>query len=454
MTAKQPLTLTIKKAANAKYELDVASGTWSSTLPDGTVLTGTSAKELDAARKERLAGKANKPEVQENTEKSAQPSEAKFSVHLSRSAGGYDTYWLVNRSEPYKAKKIDANTGEELKLQIPMYFEPTQSLSVDSKLPKAKLERIGRRMAADQISEQYYQAKRTFHEKRVAAFGGDKQALFQYGPDERKQTCFGHADWMVVDLSQKEYEARLDEWKPSETKGDRLEHRDGYYVEILSHFFNHSMTGESTLVGVGYLLGAREAKDINGAYVGESLDMAMRLAQRLGQVRKAENTQGINCVYDYTGRAHNERKDEYFTVCEIVQMGEAHPVLLFKSDGKTGFERAPSTMDSANCYITRDLDKQGDVFESGMAIDEAINSLRKARQSGYIRDNKATSTFLETDRDTLLAHLETLRGMQQQLEGAKDKAMVEMEVQYKAVMEGVERALAGKPAQRTAKAKP
>ena len=39
-------------------------------------------------------------------------------------------------------------------------------------------------------------------------------------------------------------------------------------------------------------------------------------------------------------------------------------------------------------------------------------------------------------------------------EGDKDKAMAEMEVQYKAVMEGVERALAGKPAQRTAKAKP
>ena len=453
MTSKKPLTLTIKKAANAKYELDVASGTWSSTLPDGTVLTGTSAKELDAARKEHLERKSNKPEAQENTEKSAQPSEAKFSVHLSISAGGYDTYWLVNHSEPYKAKQIDANTGEELKPQRPMYFEPTQSLSVDSKLPKAKLERIGRRMAAGQISGQYYQAKQTFHEKRVAAFGGDKEALFQYGPEERKETCFGHASWPVVDLSQKVYEARLDEWKTAGTNGDRLEHRDGYYVEVSSHF-QHSMTGENTLVGVSYIVGDRETKYTNIAHVGESLDMAMRLAQRLGQVRKAENTKGINCVYDYTRRAHDEKKDEYFTVCEIVQMGEAKPILLFKSDGKTGFVTAPSTMDIANCYITRDLDKQGAVFESRMAIDEAIKSLEKARQSGYTRNNKATTTFQENDRDTLLAHLETLRGMQQQLEGAKDKAMAEMEVQYKAVMEGVDRAMAGKPVKLAAKPKP
>lgn len=460
---------------DVKFTQDLATGEWEAWRGTGEPIRGKDLEEVnvklhEAAQQQRLL----KEEAQQGQGEQAPASPqagvpaAKNQAHIrlvaNEQTNHYDTFLRVHSDGT--SFRIDPATGEDLPNESQDFRFRTYDaslllshLTAETKLPRAKIERLANQLASDEIKREIHVYRRHLPERLGEALGTAHEVLYTRAGRRGQVEYFGDPAWKVFNLDEPEFAVRMDEWSRVPGQPDVLRHAKGALVIVYPKVdYNHS-ENEAPKVKVRYLVGTDKKTLSRDPF--NNLDIAMRVAQELGELASIPTHPKPNTLVrppHWPGLGVGTLYPMYIQGVLVSEKMTPRLLSQIKLDHSNEFvtrvRELPDSRERVRHYVTRDLDRARTIEKAVaefLAVGEEV-SKGGARYYDMGTWGVGTSKSVpkgpmvdQEDKASLDAQLDVLRKSYEKIDQARQAAVAERRSKLDKVKGKLERLLTGSP---------
>lgn len=460
---------------DVKFTQNLTTGEWEAQPGTGEPIRGKDLEEVnaklhEAAQQQRLLkeqaqqGQGEQAPASPQAGVPAAKNQAHIRLVVNQQTNHYDTFLRVHSDGTFS--RIDPATGDDLPNEPQDFrsrtYDTSLSLShltAETKLPRAKIERLANQLASDEIRGEIYAYQRHVPERVDEALGTVHEVLYTRDGRSGKVEYFGDPAWKIFNLDEPEFAVRMDEWSRVPGQPDALRHAKGALVIVAPQVDYTRSENETPKVKALYVVGTDKKTLSHEPF--DDLDIAMRVAQELGELASTPTHPKPNTLVRPSHWLGHGGGTFYPMYIQGVLVSEKMtPRLLSQTKLDHGNEFVtrvrglPDSRARVRHYVTRDLDRARTIEKAVaefLAVGEEVS-----KGGAHYHDTstwrvgkinpvpKGPMVDLE-DKEALDAQLDVLRKAYEKIDQARQAAVAERRSKLDKVKGKLERLLTGSP---------